>query len=92
MASGAAVTVYEGKRGHVPRQVPGPSGRQVMATLGGEADGWTEIGRNVAFTENRKPRLSRALPNRGDRTRTCNPRFWRPVLYQIELRPWAPAV
>jgi hypothetical protein len=26
--------------------------------------------------------------NRGDRTRTCNPRFWRPVLYQLSYAPW----
>ena len=25
---------------------------------------------------------------RGDRTRTCNRWFWRPVLYQIELHPY----
>jgi thiamine phosphate synthase YjbQ (UPF0047 family) len=28
-----------------------------------------------------------ACVSRGDRTRTCNPRFWRPVLCQIELLP-----
>ena len=27
------------------------------------------------------------VPNRGDRTRTCNPRFWRPVLYQLSYAP-----
>jgi hypothetical protein len=27
------------------------------------------------------------LSNRGDRTRTCNPRFWRPVLYQLSYAP-----
>src|SRR4029453_4775725 len=32
------------------------------------------------------------VPSRGDRTGTCTPRFWRPVLYQIELRPWAPSI
>lgn len=25
--------------------------------------------------------------NRGDRTRTCDIRFWRPTLYQLELHP-----
>src|SRR3954454_6732373 len=25
--------------------------------------------------------------DRGDRTRTCNPRFWRPVLYQLSYSP-----
>ena len=25
--------------------------------------------------------------SRGDRTRTCNPRFWRPVLYQLSYAP-----
>ena len=25
--------------------------------------------------------------NRGDRTRTCNPRFWRPVRYQLRHAP-----
>src|ERR671930_2509658 len=25
---------------------------------------------------------------RGDRTRTCNPRFWRPVLCQLSYAPW----
>ena len=28
-----------------------------------------------------------AAKNRGDRTRTCNPRFWRPVLYQLSYTP-----
>lgn len=27
-------------------------------------------------------------PSRGDRVRTCDVRFWRPVLYQLELRPY----
>ena len=27
------------------------------------------------------------LPSRGDRTRTCNPRFWRPVRYQLRHAP-----
>ena len=27
------------------------------------------------------------LDNRGGRTRTCNPRFWRPVLYQLSHAP-----
>ena len=26
-------------------------------------------------------------PSRGDRTRTCNPRFWRPVRYQLRHAP-----
>ena len=26
-------------------------------------------------------------PSRGDRTRTCNPRFWRPVLYRLSYSP-----
>ncbi len=34
-----------------------------------------------------KPRLSGAFLYRGDRTRTCNPRFWRPVLYQLSYAP-----
>jgi fatty acid desaturase len=27
------------------------------------------------------------LADRGDRTRTCNPRFWRPVLCQLSYAP-----
>src|SRR5262249_23902192 len=27
------------------------------------------------------------LPRRGDRVRTCDPRFWRPVLYQLSYSP-----
>jgi hypothetical protein len=42
--------------------------------------------------ENGKAPFPGPLPYRGDRTRTCNPRFWRPVLYQVELRPWATPV
>jgi site-specific recombinase XerD len=43
MPSGAAVTVYEGKRGRTFRvKYRDASGRQVMETLGREADGWTE--------------------------------------------------
>ena len=34
-----------------------------------------------------KPPSSRDLPSRGDRTRTCNPRFWRPVRYQLRHAP-----
>ena len=36
------------------------------------------------------PRLetrTRRAVNRGDRTRTCNPRFWRPVRYQLRHAP-----
>jgi hypothetical protein len=36
-------------------------------------------------TEN--PPISRYFPSRGDRTRTCNPRFWRPVRYQLRHAP-----
>jgi hypothetical protein len=43
----------------------------------------------IVRSENRKGRICGPFTYRGDRTRTCNPRFWRPVLYQIELRPWA---
>ena len=28
-----------------------------------------------------------AAPNRPGRNRTCNPRFWRPVLYQLSYGP-----
>jgi hypothetical protein len=31
--------------------------------------------------------LSRPLRNRPGRTRTCNPRFWRPVLCQLSYEP-----
>jgi hypothetical protein len=58
---------------------------------GARKDTGTHLGhapKSVASCGNKNPRL-RGLPNRGDRTRTCNPRFWRPVLCQIELRPWA---
>src|SRR5579862_4580493 len=27
------------------------------------------------------------IPGRSGRTRTCNPRFWRPVLYQLSYTP-----
>jgi hypothetical protein len=43
MPSGAAVTVYEGKCGRTFRvKYRDASGRQVMETLGREAEGWTE--------------------------------------------------
>jgi hypothetical protein len=32
-------------------------------------------------------RVSACLPYRGGRTRTCNPRFWRPVLCQLSYAP-----
>ncbi len=32
-------------------------------------------------------RIAPVLANRGGRTRTCNPRFWRPVLYQLSHAP-----
>ncbi len=32
-------------------------------------------------------RVSACIPSRGDRTRTCNPRFWRPVRYQLRHAP-----
>jgi hypothetical protein len=42
MPSGAAVTVYEGKRGRTFRvKYRDTDGRQVQQTLGREADGWT---------------------------------------------------
>jgi hypothetical protein len=42
MPSGAAVTVYEGKRGRTFRvKHRDAAGRQVQQTLGREADGWT---------------------------------------------------
>ena len=34
-----------------------------------------------------RPPLCRTEGSRGDRTRTCNPRFWRPVLYQLSYAP-----
>ena len=37
-------------------------------------------------------RLSRHFPDRGGRTRTCNPRFWRPVLCQLSYAPRFAAV
>ena len=33
-----------------------------------------------------------AFLGRGDRTRTCNPRFWRPVLCQLSYTPTLPQV
>src|SRR5262245_14172154 len=33
----------------------------------------------------------RSVRRRGDRTRTCNRRFWRPVLYQLSHAPSGPA-
>jgi hypothetical protein len=36
---------------------------------------------------NEKPRGSGAFLVRGGRTRTCNPRFWRPVLCQLSYAP-----
>ena len=42
MPAGAAVVVYEGKRGRVFRiKYQDAAGRQVMETLGPERDGWT---------------------------------------------------
>src|SRR5665213_23800 len=32
-------------------------------------------------------RLPGSPPGRSGRTRTCNPRFWRPVLYQLSYTP-----
>ena len=32
-------------------------------------------------------RVSASALSRGDRTRTCNPRFWRPVRYQLRHAP-----
>ena len=33
------------------------------------------------------PSVKRGEANRPGRTRTCNPRFWRPVLYQLSYGP-----
>jgi hypothetical protein len=37
-----------------------------------------------------KGSLVRRFRNRGGRTRTCNPRFWRPVLCQLSYAPRLP--
>jgi hypothetical protein len=52
--------------------------------------GWAEIRADIRgpFTdETTKVSLLLVFPNRGGRTRTCNPRFWRPVLCQLSYAP-----
>src|SRR6266571_4482213 len=44
---------------------------------------WTQL-RNLLRSP---PLLSRCYLNRPGRNRTCNPRFWRPVLYQLSYGP-----
>src|SRR2546423_14706357 len=45
--------------------------------------------RGVASHEDGKAPLTRGFrpSDRGGRTRTCNPRFWRPVLCQLSYAP-----
>ena len=44
---------------------------------------------SIARSESKR-RLCRNFPSRGGRTRTCNPRFWRPVLCQLSYAPRLP--
>src|SRR6266700_5246302 len=37
--------------------------------------------------KDKRPVTLRLTPNRPGRNRTCNPRFWRPVLYQLSYGP-----
>ena len=39
-----------------------------------------------------RPSLSFDLAGRSGRARTCDPRFWRPVLYQLSYTPTDPRV
>ena len=40
-----------------------------------------------SFAHRPQPIAPSALPHRPGRTRTCNPRFWRPVLYHLSYGP-----
>jgi hypothetical protein len=40
-----------------------------------------------ASPDQNEARISGNFRSRGDRTRTCNPRFWRPVHYQLCYSP-----
>src|SRR5215216_1757287 len=64
-----------------------PQAAELLEAVRAEVAG-RDVGR--LSDEAERPAFAGLSPYRGDRTRTCNPRFWRPVLYQIELRPWAP--
>src|SRR5438876_1184031 len=58
---------------------PRPTWRARRSNLGARAEG----------VESRHAREAGGLStaNRGGRTRTCNPRFWRPVLCQLSYAP-----
>ena len=67
---------------HRPRRRPRSATRRTCRR-GSACFGVPKVG---ACTRNRP--ISRAQPSRGGRTRTCNPRFWRPVLCQLSYAPW----
>ena len=48
---------------------------------------WARSSEPVASCENGKARPCGPFRYRGGRTRTCNPRFWRPVLCQLSYAP-----
>lgn len=71
MKRGAAVVRYEGKRGVVYRiKYPDADGKQVMETLGREADGWNERKAKAELRE-RLVRVERRGYRRPKRTTFC---------------------
>ncbi len=91
--SGAHPSFSRGSGRHMSRSVmrrrPWVEERSTAArrTISIPGERAREVGNSVTGRGNRKPRLSGAFVSRGGRTRTCNPRFWRPVLYQLSHAP-----
>src|SRR6266478_4446486 len=51
----------------------------------GHSELWHEASRS--WGKNKAPSHASTWRNRPGRNRTCNPRFWRPVLYQLSYGP-----
>jgi hypothetical protein len=61
--------------------------RPSSPTSGCSGRSWARSSPRVVSPVNGRPRISGAFLYRGGRTRTCNPRFWRPVLCQLSYAP-----
>ena len=50
-----------------------------------DVEAWVEARKRPGRRHKRRAKACKA--SRGGRTRTCNPRFWRPVLCQLSYAP-----